>query len=229
MKRYKVKYILGIAVAALLPLSLFFIMRSLSDGHIKIPGYYIADSVVKQEKEGKLVSDTVFHRVKDLVLVNQLGKEVSLNRDLQGKILVVNFIFTSCPTVCPKLTTSMNMIQKAFVKKNPDLVHFISITVDPGNDNPETLRRYADQFGADHDRWWFLTGSAHSIFDYARNELGLSIQPSDANAGMFDHSEKFVLIDTARYIRGYYDGFDPVATKQLADDIIILSMAKEKK
>lgn len=227
MKRFKLKYIIGIAVAALLPLSLFFIMRTLSDGHIKIPGYFIADSIRQKEVDGKMVPDTVFHRVKDLVLTNQLGKEVSLNNDLHGKMMVVNFIFTSCPTVCPRLTTSMNMVQKAFVKKNPELVQFISITVDPERDSVAALRNYADRFGADHDRWWFLTGSQAAIFDYARNELGLSIQPSDANDGMFDHSENFILIDTARHIRGYYDGFDPVATKKLADDIIILSMAKK--
>jgi len=228
MKQLKLKYIIGIAVAALLPLSLFFIMRSLSDGHIKIPGYYIADTVLQKEIEGIMQPDTVFHQVKDLVLTNQLNKEVSLNQDLRGKILVVNFIFTSCPSVCPALSSSMSMVHKAFAKKNPDLVQFISITVDPARDNPDVLRAYADRFNADHDRWWFLTGSQAKIFDYARNELGLSIQASDANDGFFDHSENFVLIDTSRYIRGYYNGNDPVATKKLADDIIIVSMAKNK-
>jgi protein SCO1/2 len=224
-----IKYIIGIAVAAALPLSLYFIMRSLSDGRVKIPAFYRAERVDSSMQEGVMTYDTTFHKVKDVQLTNQLGKKISLNQDLRGKILVVNFIFTSCPTVCPRLTNSMKMIQKAFIKKNPDLVQFLSISVDPARDSVAALRAYANRFDADHDRWWFLTGDSKSIFDYAQNELGLTLQPADANDGAFDHSRQFVLIDTARNIRGYYDGFEAAETKQLADDIIILSMEKKKK
>lgn len=223
-----IKYIFGILIAAALPLSFYFITRHYSDGHIHMPAYYRADRVDSIVKNGKLTLDTTFHRVKDIRLTNQLGRQVSLNRDLRGKILVVDFIFTTCNSICPKITANMRTLQKSFIKKNPDLVQFISISVDPTRDSVAALRAYADRFNADHDRWWFLRGDSREVFDYARNELGLSLQPSDGNPGMFDHSEKFILIDTSRYIRGYFDGTDMLNLKKVADDIIILSMEKVK-
>jgi len=223
------KYITGIAVAAVVPLSFFFVTRHFSDGRLPIPGYYRPDKITKTIINGKTVYDTTFHKVKDITLTNQLGKTVSLNRDLKGKVLVIDFIFTTCPTVCPRLSANMREIQKAYIKKNPDLVQFISISVDPKRDTVQALRAYADRFNADHDRWWFLTGDSKAIFDYAQNELGLTLQPSDANDGAFDHSVKMVLIDTARNIRGFFNGMDRAETKKIADDIYILSIEKHRK
>lgn len=231
-----IKYITGIAVAAVVPLSFFFVTRQFSDGKLKIPAYYRPDKdsaghvlLRKVEIKGKTVYDTVFHKVKELTLTNQLGQTVSLNKDLRGKILVVDFIFTSCPTVCPRLSANMSEIQKAYIKKNPELVQFISISVDPKNDTVQALRAYADRFNADHDRWWFLTGDSKTIFNYAKEELGLTLQPSDGNDGAFDHSTQLVLIDTARNVRGYFNGMDRQETKKVADDIYILNVEKRKK
>lgn len=222
-----IKYIIGIAVAAGVPLSLFFVARYYSDGKIKIPAYYRPEQISKVTRDGKTVNDTLFHQVKDLTLTNQLGQQVSLNKDLRGKILVIDFIFTTCPTVCPRLSAHMNELQKAYLKKNPDLVQFISISVDPARDSVPALRAYADRYGADHDRWWFLTGNQDSIFDYAKNELGLLLQNADV-PGDFVHSEKMILLDTARNIRGYFNGLDKAETKKIADDIYILSVEKRK-
>ena len=222
------KYILGIAVAIVLPLSFYFITREFSDGRLKIPAYYRVDRVDTLREDGKVTYDTIFHKVSDLTLTNQLGKQVSLNKDLKGKVLVIDFIFTSCPTVCPQLSGNMKDLQKAYIKKNPDLVQFISISVDPARDSVKALRAYADRFNADHDRWWFLTGNRDSIFNYAKNELGLILGDADV-PGDFVHSQKFVLIDTARNIRGYFNGQDKAETKKVADDIYILNVEKRKK
>lgn len=221
------KYLLGLSLAALFPIALYAIVRALSDGRVKIPVHFRPDSIDSSIVKGKMKYDTTFHKVKELTLTNQLGQTVSLNKDLKGKILVVNFMFTNCPTVCPQLTKNMGILQKAFLKKNPDFVQFISITVDPWRDSFPVLRKYADSYHADHDRWWFLTGDSEKVFDYARNELGLSIQPSDAAKDMYDHSDRFVLIDTARQIRGYFDGNNMRDLKTIADDIIILTMEKK--
>ncbi|MFA6057079.1 MAG: SCO family protein [Taibaiella sp.] len=224
-----IKYLIGIAVAIVVPLSFFFITRQFSDGKLKIPAYYRPDKITRIIKDGKTTYDTTFHKLKELTLTNQLGQKVSLNKDLKGKILVINFIFTTCPTVCPRLSANMKDIQKAYIKKNPELVQFISISVDPKRDTVQALRAYADRFNADHDRWWFLTGDSKTIFDYAQNELGLTLQPSDANDGAFDHSVQMVLVDTARNIRGYFNGMDKAETKKVADDIYILNVEKRKK
>lgn len=222
-----IKFILGIMIAAAVPLSFFFITRHFSDGKLKIPAYYRPEKINSSIVDGKKVNDTIFHQVKDLQLTNQLGKQISLNKDLKGKILVIDFIFTSCPTVCPRLSANMNEIQKAYIKKNPDLVQFISISVDTKRDSVPALRAYANRFNADHDRWWFCTGNKDSIFDYAKNELGLNLDYADTPDD-FVHSQQMVLLDTARNIRGYFDGLDRKATGKIADDIYILNIEKRK-
>lgn len=229
MKQNKtIKYIIGIAVAMVLPLSFFYITRYFSDGKLKIPPYYRVERIDKVIENGKPVADTVYHKVKDITLTNQLGQLVSLNNDLKGKVLVIDFIFTSCPSVCPQLSANMKDLQKAYIKKNPDLVQFISISVDPQRDSVPALRAYADRYNADHDRWWFLTGSKDSIFYYAKNELGLILNDADV-PGDFVHSQQFVLLDTARHIRGYFDGLDKRETQKIADAIYILNVEKKKK
>lgn len=211
-------------IAAAVPLSFFILTPS---GRLKIPGFYRPEGTVKRMVKGKEITDTLFHKAKELTLTNQLGQTVSLNKDLKGKVLVVDFIFTTCPSICPRLSANMRELQKAYIKKNPDLVQFISISVDPDRDSVQALRAYADRYNADHDRWWFLTGNKDSIFDYAKNELGLVLENADV-PGDFVHSQKMILLDTARNIRGYFDGLDKAATKVLADDIYILTVEKRK-
>ena len=145
-----------------------------------MPGFYVADRVETKEVEGKMVNDTVFHRVSDLVLVNQLGKQVSINNDLKDKILVINFFFTSCPTICPKLTGNIQMLQRAF-KKDPkkefvigNEIQFLSLTVNPERDSFQVLRAYADQYDIDHDRWWLLTGDKQTIYQFAREQINVA-------------------------------------------------------
>lgn len=234
-KRSNTRFIMGIAVAVLLPLSFYIITKALKKDKIDMPGFYIADRVDTKEVEGKMVNDTVFHRVNDLVLVNQLGKQVSINNDLKDKILVINFFFTSCPTICPKLTGNMKMLQRAF-KKDPkkefvigNEIQFLSLTVNPERDSFQVLRAYADQYDIDHDRWWLLTGDKQTIYQFARGELRVSVQPSEGGAEDFIHTEKIVVLDQDRYIRGYYDGLDTADIKRCADDIVLLTMQKRHK
>lgn len=217
------RYFLGIAAALLLPLSFYLITRRLAEGVVKLPKYYVIDKIDSQSVNGKTKLDTVYHKVGDITLINQLGKTVSLNNDLAGKILVVDFIFTSCPGPCPKLTSNMAILQRTF-KKNDTSLQFITITVDPTRDSFPALRAYADKFPVNHDRWWFLTGDKQRIYDYARNELHVSLQPGDGGDNDFIHTEKFVLLDQYRYIRGYYDGLDSAQLKYCADDIVLLSV-----
>ncbi len=219
-------FIIGIAVAVLLPLSFFLYYNQPMRTALKIPAFYRIDSIDSQLVDGKWRKDTVYHRTKDLKLVNQLGKEVSLNEDLKGKILLVNFFFTNCNTVCPPLTENMNRVVRGFEKKNRDIVHFVSISVDP-NDSVPALRAYADKYTSHHDRWWFVTGNKDSIFDFAKNELGLVLEAETPDE--FMHSQQVVLLDTFRNIRAYYDGLDPKSFSQAGNDIIMLKLEKRKK
>lgn len=229
------KFLLGLAVAFVLPLSFYAIAKVLSKDKIFLPHRYGVEKVVPVTEDGKTYYDTTYHSVADLQLVNQLGDNVSLNKDLAGRILVVDFIFTNCADVCPKLSGNMRLLQKAF-RHNPKIengldnsVHFVSISVDPERDTVQALRAYADRFGANHDHWWFLTGDKKAIYNYARQELGLATGPGDGGAEDFIHSEKMVLIDAKRIVRGYYEGLDTADVKRCADDIVLLTMEKEKK
>ena len=224
-----IRYILGITVACLLPLSLYFIARHYSNGRIQLPAYYRIDRIEhNMDAKGKEISDTIFHQVTDLEGWNQLGEQVSLNQDLKGKVLVVDFIFTTCRSTCPMLSASMQMLQKSYTKKLPEWVQFVSISVDPDRDSIPALRAYANQYTKEHNTWWFMTGEREAIFNYAKNELGLILSEADEPGAMM-HSNKLVLIDSSRYIRGYYDGLDTLAMRQLADDIAILYLEKKPK
>jgi protein SCO1/2 len=219
---------LGLLIAAILPLSLYLMMRSINDGNIKIPQYYRVDGIEAVQKDGKNYNDTIYHQVKDIELINQMGEKISLNKTLQGKVLVINFMFTTCQSVCPQITREIATIQKAYEKKNPDWVQFISITVDPTRDSVTALRTYSDNYKANHDRWYFLTGSKEAIFNYAKEELGVVLQHDGGVEGVV-HSENIILLDKDRYIRGYYNALEPQRVAQCAQDIAILQLQKKRK
>jgi len=233
-KRSNKKFFMGLAVAFLLPLSFYFITKALSKDKIHMPRYYGVDSVSAMNKDGKVVEDTIFHRISDLALTNQLGDKISLDSTLKGKILVVDFFFVSCPSVCPRLTGNMTMLQRAF-RHNPRMetslegdVQFISITVNPERDTFPALRAYADHYYANHDHWWFLTGDKKLIYNFARNELKLTVGEGDGGPDDFIHTEKLTLIDRDRHIRGYYNGLDTAEVRRCADDIVLLTLEKDK-
>ncbi len=229
------KFFLGIAVAVLVPLSCYLVVSKLSKGKSRMPLYYNEERVDSMMKDGKMVTNTIYHQAADLELTNQLGRVVSLNKDLKGKILVVDFFFTTCPSICPVLTMNMRKLQTSFAKdprKESSLdtvVQFISITVNPEHDTFQAMRAYADRFMANHDRWWFLTGNKRNIYNFARNELKVTVGPGDGGADDFIHTEKMVLLDKDRVVRGYYDGLKDSSVHRCADDIVYLTLERKKK
>jgi len=229
------KIILGLAVALLLPLSFYLVAKLLHKDRIYLPAYYLPDGCDSIMVDGKFVCDTLYHQLNDITLYNQLGEKVSLNQDLSGKILVVNFFFTGCATTCPKLMSNMAMLQKAFRDdpkkefKVSQTIQFLSISVTPEIDSPAVLRAYAERYNANHDKWWLLTGDKSSIYQYARKELGLITGSGEGGMDDFIHSDRVVLIDSSRYVRGYYDGLDAIALKKCAEDAVLLTMEKKRK
>lgn len=216
------------AVAFLLPLSFYLVVKLMSKDNIDLPDYFVVDRVDTVVEKGKTYYDSVYHRVADIELTNQFGETVSINKGMGDKIVVINFFFTTCPTVCPKLTQHVKMIQRAF-KKNDTTVHLISITVDPEKDSFPAIRAYADKNGVNHDHWWFLTGDREKIYNYAYNELHVVMGEGGQGVDDFIHTQKLVLLDKERHIRGYYDGLDTAELRRCADDIILLTMEKKHK
>ncbi len=221
------KALLGLMLAIVMPMAGYMIVNYYSKNAAQMPGrYFIPDSVVVSEKNGKKTTDTIWHQVKNIEFTNQLGKKVSLD-DLKGKILVIDFFFTRCPSICPGLARSMKRLQDSFVK-NDSIVQFISISVDPEHDSVPQLRKFADRVNANHDTWWFVTGNKKEIYDFAFNELKASVTDSEIDTA-FLHTENFFLLDSNRVVRGWYNGFDTVKQTRLVGDIPLLMLEKDKK
>jgi len=136
--------------------------------------------------------------------------------DLKGKISVVDFIFTTCPGICPVMSSNMAELYHEF--RDAPNVQFVSITVDPGNDSLEILRDYARKFGVTDGRWVFLWHPLDDVVNLC--EKGFMLTASDLPQG---HSSRFVLVDQNAGIRGYYDGTDDASMKKLSNDVSLLA------
>jgi protein SCO1 len=220
------KSILALMLAILVPLGSYLLVKYYSKDAVVLPGkYYVPDSVVTREKNGKLVVDTVWHKVKNIHFTNQLGNKVSLD-DLHGKIIVLDFFFTRCPSICPGLARSMKRLQDSFVK-NDSIVQFISISIDPEHDSVQQLRKFADRYNINHDTWWLVTGDKKEIYDFALNEIKANVADPGVDTA-FIHTENFFLLDSNRIVRGFYNGFDTARQETLVRDIPILMLEKDK-
>jgi protein SCO1/2 len=161
----------------------------------------------------------VLGTVPDFSLTEHCGQQIGLH-DLRGHVWIADFIFTNCAGTCPIMTTAMVDLQTETAKENMNEVTLVSVTVDPARDTPEVLRRFAEGYGADANRWHFLTGDSASIQQLANKGFRLSAATSGGSGDEpIIHSNRFVLVDRQAQIRGYYDGTDEVEVKQLLRDI----------
>lgn len=222
------KYIIGFAVAFLLPLSFYLIAIVKGKDKLALPKHYRLIALDTVIRDGHRFQDSIYYQVPDITLTNQLGKVVQLNKDLKNKVLVIQFLFTNCSSVCPAITKNMGVLQKAF-KKNDTLVQLISITVDPARDSVAAMRAYAERFHVNHDRWWMLTGEKQAIYNYAKDALQMQIGNGDGGVEDLVHSDKLVVLDEQRVIRGYYNANDPFDLKRCADDVVLIGMEKKRK
>jgi protein SCO1/2 len=225
---------LALLLVVVVPVICYLVVKHYSDEAVIMPPRYYPDTVISKIENGKSITDTVWHKVKNITLTNQLGKQVSLD-DIKGKVIVADFFFTSCPTICPTLTRNMKKLQDAMKIKDeirsPDstFIRYLSFSVDPGRDSAPVLKKYADRYGVNHDLWWMLTGSKKEIYEFALNELKMGVPDPETVDTSFIHTTKLVLLDKDRVVRGYYDGTDSVTLDRLARDIVFILMEKEKK
>jgi protein SCO1/2 len=162
--------------------------------------------------------------VPPFALTERSGKTIT-NRDLAGKIWVADFIYTTCPGPCPLVTANMAKLQDA-VAHDPQ-VQLVTFTVDPQTDTPAVLTAYADKFGADPNRWWFLTGPEKPLDDLIQNGFlqvvqDNSGQPLQPGQYKVTHSTYLALVDGDGNVRGFYDGIGADRRADLLRDIKIL-------
>ncbi len=222
----KKKAFLALMLAIMFPLLGYLLVNYYSKRDTQMPGRYFYDSVSVSQKNGKNIYDTAWHHVSNVAFTNQFGKKVSF-ADLKGKIIILDFFFTRCPSICPRLARAMKKLQNSFVN-NDSIVQFVSVSVDPVHDSVPELRKWAERFNVDPDSWWVVTGNRDSIYHFAINEMKADIADVNVDTA-FIHTENFFLLDKQRVIRGWYNGFDSNAQKKLVRDIPLLMLEKDQK
>ena len=229
------KAFVALCIAILIPVASYLAVKFAGERAVNIPRRYLLDSVTEHIEDGKMITDSIWHTTKDIRLVNQLGDTVNLY-DQKGKIIILDFFFTSCGSICPKLTRNMVKLQQSFTrggdirKKQVDtsIVQFISMSVDPARDSVSVLREYANKMDVVSDNWWMLTGNRDSIYKFAFEEMRVdkfSMEPVNPD---FVHTSRFILIDKNMQVRGYYNGLDSTSLLKLAKDVGYIMLEKDR-
>jgi protein SCO1/2 len=157
-------------------------------------------------------------------LTDQAGKSFSAD-SMRGAVWGAAFIFTRCPSACPRVTKAMRGVQLDAKNRGVPL-RLVSFSVDPDNDTPEVLKRYASEYGADTSTWTFVTGDATAIRKTAEQGFKIAAEgtadPSKADFGIM-HGTQLVLVDQAGKIRGYYATNDEQVLRKIVTDAATLT------
>ncbi|UPZ17394.1 SCO family protein [Flavobacterium humidisoli] len=191
-----------------------------------VKGNRLDNVETKSSKDGKLLT---IGPAPKFELTNQDNVKIS-NESYKGKVYVLEFFFTTCPSICPKMNMSMLEIEKTFFG-NPNF-GIVSITIDPKHDTPQVLKDHAKLLGVKSSNWNFLTGDRSVIMDLSNKGFNLYAGENDKVSGGFEHSGLFALIDKDGNIRCrkdefgnpniYYDGLDKKGVRDIQQDIKIL-------
>ena len=195
MKSSRIIYFFVIAVI-IIPFTVFGITRWVESHYKRLP-----------------VLGPQNHLVGEFSFRDQRDEEVS-QKNWSGKIIVANYFFTSCPSICPRLMSELQKLQSRKLEN----VLISSFTVDPQRDSVGKLKNYADKHGI-QEGWLLLTGDKVSLYKFARTDLLIDATDGDGGPTDFIHSDKLVLIDPLKQIRGYYTGTDEADLDRLAGDI----------
>jgi protein SCO1 len=152
--------------------------------------------------------------VPDFSLTERSNRKVG-RQDLAGKVWIADFIFTRCAGICPVMSANMRKLQDRL----PPEIHLVSFSVDPYNDTPAVLTEYANRYGADRDRWLFLTGEPEAVQKLSVGGFKLALDTTQGTeAEPITHSSRMALVDKEGRIRGYYGTEEPEALERLVED-----------
>ena len=213
-KKYKI-FLRVLFVVSIIILALFYdALKSKKVLPIYQPSmvnYELVDSTLQHVKK--------YHKIAPFSFENQNGKIITQD-DYEGKIYIADFFFTTCPSICPKMTANMGSIQKEIM--NDSNVMLLSYSVTPKIDSVPQLKKYAIEKGVNDEKWNLLTGNKKEIYTMARKSY-LAVK-DDGDGGPYDmiHTENFILVDPEKKIRGFYDGTNTLAMRELLIDLEIL-------
>ncbi len=163
--------------------------------------------------------DTSYPIIANFSVTDQDGNSIT-NQSFDNKIYVADFIFLSCPTICPKMTSTMKKIYLSYAADAR--VNFISYSIDPKHDSVPRLKAFADKLGISTNKWHFVTGNKDSIFQLSEHSYYSTAYPDSLSPGGFTHSGGLLLVDRNRHIRGVYNAANDEETIRLKTDIQIL-------
>lgn len=190
----------------------------------KLPIYQPADINAKLV-DTALQATKSGHHILPFSMRNQDGEWVSQQK-IVGKITVVDFFFTTCGSICPRMTNEMKRINQAY--QSDENVHLLSYTVYPEIDSVETLKNYAIDKDLNTQHWDLLTGNKKDIYKLARQSYFAVIDEPSLEGPDFIHTENFVLVDGKGQLRGFYDGTNPKEVDVLIEDIALLQAENNK-
>ena len=151
-----------------------------------------------------VISNGKRRKVPQFSFINQ-DSSIVTNSDYLGKVYLVDFFLTTCPTICPIMTSNLVEIQNTF-EGEKDL-GILSFTINPRYDTPEILKKYQERYGITHPNWNLLTGNQEEIFKLSREGFYILTNENEEAPGGFEHSGMFALVDKEGYIRSRTDQF----------------------
>lgn len=214
------KKILILVTILLVPGFLYYLLQEKGKNRYRPLAIYGPRKVAQtyHTKRGKRIPDTIYHQISNFELTDAGGNRFSYPRDT-SLIAVFNFFYTRCAT-CLFNNKQLARIVDQYAR-NKRLV-FYSISVDPDYDNAAVLSEYSKNFSTYHGKWTFLTGTRGKIYSLARNEFLVDVLNNKDDKGRIIHNPFFILVDTHRRIRGYYDPSSKEQMDKLADEIKVL-------
>ncbi len=216
----------GLILFAILALpSIAYLLLRTGTNKYKSLEIYGPKEPVSKTVNGKIVVDTIYHSVGGFSLLGADSVLVS-DKITEGKIYVADFFFSTCKTICPKMSEQLKRVQEEY--KNDSSVIILSFTVDPNFDGPSVLKAYSNAYNAIPGKWYFLTGDKKVIYDLARNNYFISATEGKGGEDDFIHSEQLVLVDKQKHIRGFYDGTDYRDVRRLMDEVRVLEIAERQ-
>ena len=167
--------------------------------------------------DGKEVSDTVYPTIPYFYFLND-DSVIVKSTEMEGKVWVVDFFFTTCPTICPTMTKNMQKLNAATKDLHDDL-QFISISINPQHDTPSILKRYREHYKATASNWQFFTGKEAETHQLGIENFQIFAGRDEESEGGYAHSGAFTLVDKEGFVRGVYLGTDEKQVIQLEKDI----------